>query len=118
MFPNQTVGDNGMPCELTMDGQPLRGVTSLNVKAGSNGFTNVAIEFESSCAVQFAGHLIATTTGIGDEEQALLLASLYRDAKAEVDSFLDAEGEDLDANYMAQADLVRRIIELGIERIK
>lgn len=44
---------------LLMDGKELEGVTGLCVRAGINGITNVAIEFEAGTAIKMAAHLIA-----------------------------------------------------------
>lgn len=117
MFPNQTVGDNGMPCELTMDGQPLKGVTALNVKAGSNGFTNVAIEFESSCAVQFVGHLEATVIDYNGLDGELIMSSIFDDAMEAVCNTHQEEPDAVIRDYGLKAELFKKLIALGIERI-
>lgn len=116
MFPNQRVGDNGMPCELKMDGQDMRGVTSLCVKAGSNGFTNVAIEMEASAALELAGALILNVEGNYTEHQDLMLAQLYNEALEHTESRHDPE--EFYQSYEAKADFVRKLISLGIENIK
>lgn len=118
MFPNQKIEDNGMPCELKMDGRDMKGVTSLTMRAGSNGFTNVVVEFEASCAVECAAHLVAHMTGFTFEEQQLQLAGIFREVNEEIKAELEREGANLMDEYMAQADFVRRIIELTIERVK
>ena len=114
MFPNQTVSDNGMPCELNMDGQPLKGVSSLVVRAGSNGFTNVVMEFEASCAVEFAGHLVAQLN-LSDEQAQMDLGGIYDQAMADVGLTEDfahtVDGAD-------KVEMVRRVVELCIERFK
>jgi hypothetical protein len=118
MYPMQTIGQDNVFPMLKMDGKELKGVTGLHVRAGNNGFTNVVMEFEANCAVEFVGHLIANVNTAMDEESAMLLSSIYQDALKQVQSDLDAEGEELEANYFAQAELVKRIIELSIENSK
>lgn len=111
MFPHERIDKKpGHDLKLQMDGKPLEGVTSLCVKAGSNGFTNVAIEFEASCAVKFVGHLMATIQEQTIEDVDIGLAELYQDAVGSIDP------EEYDT-YRGQAQLVRRIVELLMERI-
>ena len=118
MFPTQRVSDNGMSTELIMDGQPLQGVTSVCIKAGSNGFTNVAIEFEASCAVQFVGHLCARVyDAAGAEEHDLKLAEIFRDVNEEIRVELEQDGANLMQETYAQAKFVQRIIETAMERL-
>lgn len=114
MYPHQTVSDNGMPCKLEMDGKELKGVTGLHVRAGVNGFTNVVMEFEASCAVEFVGHLVAHCDA--NDTLEFQMAQIYRDARAEVESEMEDEG--LEYSHFGQAKLVHRIIELAMERIK
>jgi hypothetical protein len=118
MFPNQSISENGMQCVLEMDGMQMKGVTGGHLRFGANGFTNVVIEYEASCAAEFAGHLVAHMTGFTHEEQQLQLAEIFRDVNNEIMAELESEGANLMDEYMAQADFVRRIIELTIERIK
>lgn len=114
MFPHQTIGEEGMPCEIKMDGNDLKGVTQLTVRAGSNGFTNVVMEFEASCAVEMAGHLVAHMDA--NDTLEFQMAEIYRDARIEVENELDGEG--LEHSHFGQAKLVQRIIEMALERIK
>ena len=102
---------------LKMDGREITGVTDLTVRAGTNGLTNVAIGFEASCAVEFAGKLIANINGFTHDEQVLTFASIYQTAKSEVDEELAHEGTELDSEYMLQAQFVKRVIELTLERL-
>ena len=100
---------------LEMDGQPLKGVTGLHVRADSNGFTNATLEFESACAVAFCGHLVAHIGDDHTESHSEYYAGIYKTALAEIQEDLDAEGAELESEMFAQAQLVRRIIELMIE---
>jgi len=117
MHPARKVSDSGLPCELKMDGRDITGVTDLTVRAGTNGFTNVVIGFEASCAVEFAGELIANINGFTHDEQALTFAHIYQTAKSEIDEELTSEGAELDSEFMLQAQFVKRIIELTLERL-
>jgi hypothetical protein len=111
MYPHEP---DGMPCTLEMDGNKLKGVTGLHVRAAVNGFTNVVMEFEASCAVEFVGHLVAHC----DANDALefQMAEIYSDALADVEKQL--EGEVLEYSHFGKAKLTHRIIELAMERIK
>lgn len=112
MFPNQTISDNGMPCELKMDGHDMKGVTSLTMRAGSNGFTNVVVEFEASCAVEAAAHLVAhMDLGYIDPQEAL--GGIYDSA---IEDFPILREYKLDG--CDKAEIVKRIIELTLERFK
>lgn len=115
MLPNQTVGDNGMPCELTMDGRPLEGVTSVFLKAGANGFTNVAIEFEASCAAQFIGHLDASVVQHNGLDGELLLAGIYTDALEDIESRYDFE--EFHDTYEQKAEFILKVLALALERM-
>jgi len=119
MYPNQTISDKGMQCEMTMDGRKLEGVTGLIVKADARGFTNVAIEFESSCAIRFAGHLMVGITESYDEESLdLLLAELYSDAVGVIGAELERSGDTLESSITARATLVKELVKSIIERIR
>lgn len=117
MFPNQKVSDNGMPCELTMDGRKLEGVTSLFLKAGANGFTNVAIEFEASCAVQFVGHLDATVVTHDGLDGELFMSAIVDDAIEHVYSDGGLEPGELFTSYEHKAEFLRKAIALALERM-
>ena len=114
MFPNQRIQDNSLPCVLEMDGKQMKGVTGGHLRFGSNGFTNVVIEFEASCAAEFAGHLVAHMD-FGHMECQDVLGGIYDEVVSEL-GLLDDFAHSLDG--CDKADLVKRIIELTIERIK
>jgi hypothetical protein len=117
LIPCEQIGKPpGHMLKMNMDGNPLTGVTGVNIKAGSNGFTNVAIEFEAPCAAQFAGVLSASIRSDLDCDQRL--ADIYSEVKQEVLSSMDAvEQDELDVDIDAKAEFVRSIIAKCIERL-
>ena len=117
MHSHQRMCDVGMPETLEMDGKPLKGVKELTIRAGVSGFTNIVMEFDSSCAVELAGHLVAHMEG-ASEDRILKLAGIYKEAKAEIDAELDNDGSLLEQDFIAQGQFVRRIIEMAIEQLK
>jgi hypothetical protein len=110
MFPTHTFGANGMPTQILMDGKELQGVTDVTVRAGTNGHTNVVIQFNASSALNFVGELIAQVES--DDYYDAIFAGIYRIARADAESELD--GEDFDKSAFAQAKFVRRLIELAM----
>lgn len=103
---------------IRMDGRNLQGVTGLNIKAGANGYTHVAIEFEARCAVQFAGHLVAEAGFGHSDDMDLRLAELYRRAQAEIGASLEQDSGEDEHSYTQQAALVRRVVSMLIEEFK
>lgn len=119
LFPNHSIGElPGTGVKLEMDGRQLEGVTGLCIKAGSNGFTNIAVEFEAGCAVRMTAELIASLGGGDQSLRQLVLANVYRKARSDIDADLERDGDTLETDTGAQAAFVTRIIEVALERIK
>lgn len=114
LYPHQTIGEAQSPdLKLEMDGKELQGVTSLTARAGANGFTNVAIEFECSAAIKMAAAFLPSIEA--HEEQVERLGAIYHEAMAEIKDQLD-DGETLDDHYMA-GEFVRQIITKALEQL-
>lgn len=114
LIPHSTVGNpHGKGIYLSMDDRELKGVSGLNVKAGANGFTNVAIEFEAPCVMEFVAELTATLNNVDED----VFAGLYADARAEIDRDLAMDGDEFESDRSSKARLAQRIIELAIERL-
>lgn len=58
LYPNQPE-EGELPVAIKMDGKKLEGVTSLFVKADSNGYTNVTLGFEADSMVSMTAVLVA-----------------------------------------------------------
>jgi hypothetical protein len=107
---------NSEKTTLLMDRQPLEGVTSLHVKAGTDGFTNVAVEFNASCALSFTGHLIANIKHEG-EEQSLLLAGMHDRAMAYVCDRNQVEPDVVIMDYQLKAEFLMVLASFCIEEL-
>ncbi len=88
---------------LEMDGQPLRGVTDVCVKAGTNGYTNVILGFEARAAIEMTGALVANVNLLEIGESAI--ASIY-------DSSLAQLGED-----PIDPEMKMRLVELILQKL-
>ena len=110
-------GKDEAPFKLEMDGKPLSGVTDMTLRAGSNGLTNMILGFEAGAAVRCTAELIAHVDMVGGEQRILELAEIYRDVTVEVAASVAKEGGTIDNTLDAQAQFVKRIIELALERL-
>lgn len=102
---------------LKMDGNDLKGVTGAHLRFGTNGITNVVMEFYASSLAEFDAHLIASMN-IEDEQQMLKLADIYDRSMNEVAGQLEEEGEFIEDSLPGKATFIKRILELIIEEIK
>lgn len=103
---------------LKMDGNELTGVTGFTIKAGANGYTNVAIEFEAPAAVCFVGHLMASLPNADDEEQALQLSAIWDDVSGKItDKWGLDRNNEIEFSIDAKADFVRLLITRCIEEL-
>lgn len=93
--------------ELEMDGVPLKGVTGLTLRAGTNGFTNVVLEFSAPALAEFDAVLITTVNP--DDAMELALAAIYDEALLTVEKGLD--GDPLGVNPYARSHLVKEILK-------
>jgi hypothetical protein len=100
------------PLKLKIDGQPLKGVKELVVRAGASGFTNVVLELEAVSTLKLLGALIAHLNFETDEQRMNLLGGVFD--QAVVDVLDDVEQSNwFDGDEKCQ--LVQRIVELLIE---
>jgi len=97
---------------LVMDGKELEGVTGLCVRAGANGFTNVAIEFEASTAIKMAAHLIANLDLPDEGWEIGVFGGIFDEALEAVPntSIKDYDGAD-------KMDFVKSIVTKCLERL-
>lgn len=100
-----------LPAKLSMDGSQLLGVSAITVRASSNGITNAIVEFEAAVAVQFVGALIAHVNHTNDD----VFSEVYGDALDEAMKL--SEGTLIAHDKEAKAFLVKRIIEMLMERV-
>lgn len=106
MHPHQRHLDRDPKLTMKMDGRNLNGVTGLCVKAGTNGYTNVAIEFNAPAAIELAGALLASVD-TEDELLAMRISTCYREAVMAVEGF---DPDEVDG-YQYQSHLVKRLLE-------
>jgi hypothetical protein len=112
MYPNRKIGERDLPAVLEMDGKHLPGVTDLTVRAGSNGFTNVVIEFEADVAVEFVGHLVANLNLTEDQAQ-ILFGGIFDKAVEAYPILREFQMDGAD-----KIEIVKTIIEQALARIK
>lgn len=112
LLPHEALREDTNPAiAIEMDGKKLEGATGVNVRAGFNGYTNVAIELITNAAIEMvAALLVDLKEGIASERQALF-AAIYDDAHREVIRELEYDGLELTDQPAAKAKIMVNLIE-------
>lgn len=114
LFPVEEIGTPGCAnLQIEIDGKPVKGVSAVHVKAGENGYTNVAIELTAPTIVSMSSALVVSTQA-NHEYPEQVLGPIMKKAIESITDKEWLEASDLDDT----GRLGLRFMELIIEELK
>lgn len=102
-------------CKLEMDGQGLKAVYGLHLRADCNGYTNVVIEYHADAMAEFDAALIAKVAPADEEKLEQVLAGVFNKALAEIAKLDGGSSDAVFYDRYLQSTFAKRIIEIAME---
>lgn len=103
-------------CKIEMDGQELKFVTGLHLRADTKGYTNVVIEYYADAMAEFDAALIAKMVPLVDEEYLeRALAGVFKKALDEISKMDGGSADAVLYDSYLQSAFAKRIIEIAME---